>query len=490
MQLTIPELAQVPDVEVLANPDGYRGLYAFHKYWGKKPSEPIRYLIEHLTPEGGLVVDPFMGSGIAAIEAVNIGRRVVGIDINPAAIRITKLLVSPPPANAVAEGLRLVKRAVKDRIQESYTTGTGAPATHYLWEQGKMVKVWLAGTRGRIRVESDPTAHDIELFESYGGYAPHALRPPHFFNNPRINSSASLTLHDLFSGRALRNIDLIMDAIAELPEAYQEAMRLSLTAAIGQMSKMVFAISGRGKTTGAVSEKVEVGSWVIGFWRPAQHFEVNVWNCFERRVQKLVKALTGLTAGRDTIVMGDLDAMNAGLVECSLVNGNTLDQLPRLNDGSVDLFITDPPHSDRIPYLELSELWNMVLGETPDFASEIVVSNAKDRAKNERAYNADMSHFLEIATRKLSARGSLVLFFNARSDSSWEFFDGFRAKANEAGMDFSGCFPLVYSAGSVVQDSREGALKTDYGLVFSRAGEASERLTRIPGWMLDLPARA
>ncbi|MCB9169002.1 MAG: hypothetical protein H6594_01465 [Flavobacteriales bacterium] len=489
MQLTIPELTYVPEAEVLAKPDGYRGLYAFHKYWGKKPAEPIRYLIEHLTPEGGLVVDPFMGSGIAAIEAVNVGRRVVGIDINPAAIRITKLLVSPPPANAVADALRLVKREVMDRIQESYGTAGGASATHYLWADGRMTKVWLAGARGRTRIEADPTDHDLELFDQFEGYEPHALRQPRFFNNPRINSSATLSLHDLFSGRALRNIDLIMDAITELPEAYQEAMRLSLTASIGQMSKMVFAISGRGKMTGAVSEKVEVGSWVIGFWRPAQHFEVNVWNCFERRVLKLVKALNGLTAGRATIAMGNLDEINAGLVECSLVNGNTLDHLPALNEGGVDLFITDPPHSDRIPYLELSELWNMVLGETPDFASEIVVSNAKDREKSERAYNADMSRFLEIATTKLSEHGSLVLFFNARSASSWEFFDGFRAKASDAGMNFQGCFPLVYSAGSVVQDSREGALKTDYGLVFSRAHEAGDRLTQIPGWMSDLPAR-
>ena len=58
------------------------------------------------------------------------------------------------------------------------------------------------------------------------------------------------------------------------------------------MSKMVFAITGRGKTTGVSSERMEVGSWVIGYWRPEQHFEVNVWSCFERRVQKLIKAVS------------------------------------------------------------------------------------------------------------------------------------------------------------------------------------------------------
>ena len=58
------------------------------------------------------------------------------------------------------------------------------------------------------------------------------------------------------------------------------------------MSKMVFAITGRGKTQGKSTGRIEVGSWVIGFWRPELHFEINVWECFERRAVKLLNALT------------------------------------------------------------------------------------------------------------------------------------------------------------------------------------------------------
>ena len=58
------------------------------------------------------------------------------------------------------------------------------------------------------------------------------------------------------------------------------------------MTKMVFAVTGRGKTKENSLTKVEVGSWVIGYWRPRLHFEVNVWNCFENRVRKLVNALS------------------------------------------------------------------------------------------------------------------------------------------------------------------------------------------------------
>ena len=57
------------------------------------------------------------------------------------------------------------------------------------------------------------------------------------------------------------------------------------------MTKMVFAVTGRGKTKGQTATSIEVGSWVIGYWRPQMHFEVNVWNCFERRTSKLLAAL-------------------------------------------------------------------------------------------------------------------------------------------------------------------------------------------------------
>jgi len=33
-----------------------------------------------------------------------------------------------------------------------------------------------------------------------------------------------------------------------------------------------------------------VGSWVIGYWIPKENFEINVWNCFENRYRRIIKA--------------------------------------------------------------------------------------------------------------------------------------------------------------------------------------------------------
>ncbi|MBO9320209.1 MAG: hypothetical protein J7460_14450 [Chloroflexus sp.] len=473
--------------KTLARPSAYRGLYAFHKYWGKKPSEPVRYLIQNVSPKHGLVVDPFLGSGVSAVEALQLKRRFIGVDINPVAVRIARLLVSPPSVNVIKEAFARVASHVRDAIIETYTTARKKTATHYIWRNGTMEMVWLTSGEKRGRVELPPDKHDLALSECFAAYQPQRLREPRFFTNSRINSSPSLTLKDLFTGRALRNIELLLAVIDDLPEVMQEPMRLSLTAAIGQMSKMVFAITSRGKTTGASSSRMEVGSWVIGYWRPEQHFEVNVWNCFERRVQKLIKAVAESESARVSAKEGTLSAVCTGYTDYALLAGDCLALLPQIPDKSVDLLITDPPHSDRIPYLELSEIWNVILGEEPSFELEIVVSNAKERAKTLHGYNQAMSQFLEIVSHKLSSSGFLVLFFNARTKESWKFLNNFVVRANEADIAYCGCFPLIYSAASVVQDNREGALRTDYGLVFARTVNAAYPLADIPGWMFTLP---
>ncbi|MGD1703910.1 hypothetical protein [Dapis sp. BLCC M229] len=34
----------------------------------------------------------------------------------------------------------------------------------------------------------------------------------------------------------------------------------------------------------------------------------------------------------------------------------------------ISLIVADPPHSDHIPYLGLSEMWNSLIGKKPNFS--------------------------------------------------------------------------------------------------------------------------
>ena len=283
--------SQMITPENISNPQGYKNLYAFHKYWGKKPYEPLAFAIEQLTDEGDIVVDPFVGSGTTARESLIRNRRFIGFDVNPVAIELTKMIVSPPGYLRIHESFNIIKNTVKDKINSSYRLQDGRVGSHYLWTDDTLKQVWIRGGGRRAREELSPSAGDISLFREYDSYQSTHIRNPRFFSNSRINTHSDLSVSDILTGRAQYNIDLLIDCIEDLPPDIQKPMKLCLTSASGQMTKMVFAISRRGKTTGQHSSRIEVGSWVIGYWRPNLHFEVNVWNCFERRVSILLKCI-------------------------------------------------------------------------------------------------------------------------------------------------------------------------------------------------------
>lgn len=295
-----------------------------------------------------------------------------------------------------------------------------------------------------------------------------------------------MSIYDLFTRRALHNIDLILDEIYSFPEAIQRALLLTLTSASGQMSSLVFAITNRGKTKNKISNKIEVGSWVIGYWRPDLHFEINVWNCFESRAKKLDKALVDV----DDLEYNRYESIDALLENeegASILNGDCIDIMGTIPAKSIKLICTDPPHSDRIPYLELSEMWNSILNKSVSFEKEVVVSNAKERGKNKHKYIEDMKLFISQSSRVLADEGILLIYFNARDKESWKFLEILEKSDN---LSFTGAFPMEYSASSVVQDNRKGSMKTDYILILTKKGfniNFQHRLDEIPGWSTSIP---
>ncbi len=50
----------------------------------EKPVPLMRYLISQLVPEGGIVCDPFMGSGTTGVACLQTGRKFIGVEIDPA----------------------------------------------------------------------------------------------------------------------------------------------------------------------------------------------------------------------------------------------------------------------------------------------------------------------------------------------------------------------------------------------------------------------
>lgn len=67
----------------------------FHAFPAKFPPQLPRLFIDRLTRPGEVVLDPMAGSGTTLLEAVAAGRRAVAFDIDPLALRLCKVKLTP-----------------------------------------------------------------------------------------------------------------------------------------------------------------------------------------------------------------------------------------------------------------------------------------------------------------------------------------------------------------------------------------------------------
>src|SRR3989344_9563698 len=97
-------------------------MYLIHKYWARKPHNVVSEYIQHYTEEGDIVLDPFCGSGPTPIEAIKLGRKGIGIDLNPISTFITRMTSQPIDANQIKKIFEEIKVNCKSEINELYKT--------------------------------------------------------------------------------------------------------------------------------------------------------------------------------------------------------------------------------------------------------------------------------------------------------------------------------------------------------------------------------
>ncbi|MGM0582046.1 MAG: DNA methyltransferase [Bacteroidota bacterium] len=476
MQTTLFENIKTEDnskKEISYHAESYKGLYAMHKYWGKKPFNIMADFIKKYTKEGEIVLDPFCGSGVSVSEAVFNGRKGIGIDINPSSILITKNVIKTIKSARIIQEFQNIESVVKNKIRELYIVernGQEYDGQNFLWEQGELTEIrYSNGTRKKHIVE--PNSEDLVKatkisYDSISSFFPNQ----NFLHNSRINANREKRISDLFTPRNLYALSMIFSEIEKIKEDdLRDFFKFCFTASIGQASKMVFVIQRRNKTKNGgnakQSEKKEIGSWVIGYWMPKDYSENNAWTCFENRFKKILKAKKEQEKlGQAFLEAEDFNCLNNNS-DFLLVKQPSQDYLGTLPENSIDYILTDPPHGNRIPYLELSLMWNSWIKEKVNFEKEVIVSESKDRKKDKVDYNKLMFDVFSESFRVLKTEGHLSFMFNSLNDDAWissvEMFRkiGFKLEVIET---------LGYSANSVVQDNRKNGLQTDFIITYSK----------------------
>ncbi|MCY4344947.1 MAG: DNA methyltransferase [Gammaproteobacteria bacterium] len=130
-----------------------RPTYHVHKWWAQRLGTVFRAMVlGALSPsgtdvldafyrpvrlKGAVVFDPFMGSGTTVGEALKLGARVIGRDVNPVAHFLVRNALAEHDAESVLATFREIERDVSHEMRAFYRTeledGTSADVLYFFW---------------------------------------------------------------------------------------------------------------------------------------------------------------------------------------------------------------------------------------------------------------------------------------------------------------------------------------------------------------------
>lgn len=292
--------------------------YGVHPYFTRRPANVVRAYIERYSQLGDIVLDPFGGTGVTAIEAFLLRRRAIQNDLNPF-------------ANFIAQN-----------IADTTLTST--------------VPLRMAFTR--IEKECEADIPKIEK-ASENELAQWRKRLPLPENIRLPKNSDAEYFFDLFTPRQLVGLARIREAIdLEKDQVVRNLLLLAWSASVAKLNKTFLSAKGRAESRG--------GSSIFSIYRyklASQEVELPIWETFRGRFLNVLHAKQEVlqTCYLERKRSGDTGAFDSKRDFRVLAMDAAKLEL-KLKPGSIDYIFTDPPYGGFIAYLDLSILWNHWLG--------------------------------------------------------------------------------------------------------------------------------
>jgi putative DNA methylase len=411
------------DHAVVAKP--HTPVYKMHRYFARRPWSVFRSLIEHYSNPGSIILDPFCGGGVTVVEGLRLGRKVIGVDINPLATFITKMELIDVDLNELKAAFKQVETACRSKIEELYLTtcpkcSQKVPADWFEWSKAYetpehkikaviskckksragrylakdgqrkeefkpleakrlddvMIAIHVSCPHCEKKAIFEPTENDLklshklqrsfdEIVRKEGLKIPDEAIPD--MNMARENAlfKRGIThFHDLFTKRNLIANGRLKKAILDggFKDEIREFLGLAFSGSLRFTNNMVFRV--QGWQSGNPVEWAKPAYWLQDVF-----IEQNVADAFLNRQNAITRALKYTKneiepSAKNTKIPDLLKETSAQENQFTLITGSS-DKLP-IPDASVDIIITDPPYGGNVQYLELSDFWVVWLHEWLD----------------------------------------------------------------------------------------------------------------------------
>ncbi|MFX0122485.1 MAG: DNA methyltransferase [Candidatus Hodarchaeota archaeon] len=393
---------------------GHSPMYVMHKFFARKQEDVIRKYIQTFSKKGDIICDPFCGSGVMIGEAIRLGRKAVGVDINPVSIFITKnTLKHISNIDEIMKEFNRIAAGVKTDITRLYQTtcrdcGESVSAICFTWKDKNLIDARYECPRHGRKI-SPVNDMDLELlkkiedgeiskfFNDNGDcrywYPVNKLyyddKTP-FLKKERFNS-----VDEIFSKRNLISLAKLYNRIKKIDNSeLQEVFRFAFSSMTHLASKMTPVRPSRPFSSAWVQQS---------YWYCSNNMESNVWNLFERAVigrQGLIKAKESLPENfKDKTEASGFKELIKGKENDYLLIESSINKVEEIKNSSVDLIITDPPYGYSIQYGELLYMWGcwlQLMDNFDDVARGEIITNPRQKKSD-----IEYEQMLKIAFKKI-----------------------------------------------------------------------------------------
>lgn len=428
-------------------------VYDAHTYHTKVPPEGIKRLIEYYTRPGDVVLDPFSGSGMTGVAALELGRKALLVDLSPAATFISYNLNTPVPSHRYLQAVNALLDSLAGLEERLYTThcrtcGRPTPLLYMVWSYGMVCKhcgqefiLW------DVARDERPSVRESEILTEFD--CPHCgrhLKKRELTRTRRYpvqvgykccqaglrESTAPPDKQDkaLLSDVEQEGVPLnlwypkgrfpvgvntaqpIRAGVKRVDQAYTPRALWAM-AALWNAAKQWPDREMRPKllfTLTSLYQRVTVFS-EFRFWGgsgntanynvPAIMNEQNVFKAFRRKANTIA-----LYFGNAPMIPRDLR-----------VSTQSACHLPQLPPSSVDYVFTHPPFGGNINYSEMNFLWESWLGSYTNNAEEAIINRVQH--KDVKTYQKLLTNAFSETRRVLKDGGWLTVVFHNSSAEVW-----------------------------------------------------------------------
>jgi 16S rRNA G966 N2-methylase RsmD len=351
--------------------------FGVHGYFTKQSWNVVAEYIKNFSKPGDLVLDPFGGSGITAVEAMMNNRKAINIDLNPMAVFIVQSLVAPVKISTLADAF--------DRIKLAFE------------KKGPRTKKEIAEALDR---HSYPSGIILPKGSDVG------------------------TIEKLFSKKQLAQLAYLRSLIkSEKDENIRNSLLLVFSSTLTKINLTYHNSSSRDQNAG------NAAAFAYYRYRLARKdVDLDLFKTFETKFKKLINAKLDIQ-----------HFINEHTIENLKILKGTATNLSWIPKESVDYIYTDPPYGKKIPYLDLSTMWNAWLDlevTESDYTQEAIEGGENHKTKKQ--YNNLIAQSIKEMYRVLKYDRWMSFVFAHKDPEFWHLIID---TAESCGFEYIGAVP-------------------------------------------------